>query len=151
MLAWLAMLVVLTGIIFLAIGGYDLLAPPLGAGAAGLIVGAVLICAVVLAGLVGWANAALKSRPAPRPRSAPAGRAPTAGTEDGLEARLAPLVGRRASAWTREHTGLAILGALSAGVAVSTSPALRRILYDAGRPIVTRKVYQYLERLIDDE
>lgn len=150
MVAWLAMLVVLTGIIFLGIGGYGLLVPRLGAGAAGLIVGAVLIGAVALAGLVGWAIAAPKAKPAPKPRSAPADRAPTAGAEGGFESKLAPLVGRRASAWTREHTGLALLGALSAGVAVSTSPALRRILYDAGRPIVTRKVYQFLERLIDD-
>lgn len=145
MLAWLAMLVVLAGVIFLAIGGYGLLVPAIGPGAAGLVVGAVLIGLVLLAGLVGWAVAA------PRPRPAPPPRAPAADSEARLEAKLAPFIGRKARTWTRDHPGLAMLGALSAGVVVSASPALRRILYDAGRPIITRKTYQYLERLIDDD
>lgn len=143
MLAWLAMLLVFAGLMFLAFGSYWLIAVPLGAGAAALIVGGGLLTLMAL----GLLCALIASRMrADKPRSRDTERA----TDREIEERLKPIIGERATSWTKNNTGLAIVGALAAGVIMASSPALRQGFYDATKPIIARKLLRILDRLADE-
>lgn len=132
MMAWLAMLIALTGIVFLALGVFWLIAAPLGAGVAALIVGGALLGLVLLVALIGLII--IKARDGSRRRAA-AERSP-----DGrIEEQLRSVIGGRATEWARAHTGMAVVGALSAGVLAGASPSLRRLLYEVARPLVSRQ------------
>ncbi|HET7315095.1 hypothetical protein [Salinisphaera sp.] len=141
LIAWLAILVVLTGIVFLALGVFWLIAAPLGAGFSALIVGGGLLGLTLILGLVGLiiAKARSKAKKGASHRS----------TDNQIEEQLRPFIGDRATEWAKANTGIAVVGALSAGVLVAASPSMRRLIYDAARPLVARKALQAMQGLAE--
>lgn len=141
MMAWLAMLIALAGIVFLALGVFWLIAAPLGAGIAALIVGGGLLGLILVAAVTGLivVKTRDKARRSEAERNAP---------DERVEEQLRSMIGDRATEWTKANTGMAVVGALSAGVLVGASPGLRRLIYDAARPFLSR---QTMQDLSDDD
>lgn len=145
MIAWLAMLIALAGIVFLALGVFWLIAPPLGAGVAALVVGGGLLGLILVLTLC----AVIISRLRARSRSKQV--AGHRGTDNRIEEQLRPVIGDRATEWAKANSGIAVVGALSAGVIIAASPSMRRLVYDAARPLIARKVLQVMQGLSDSE
>lgn len=143
MLAWLAMLVTLAGIIFLAVGVFGLLATVLPLWASALIIGGALLILVLLAIL---ASVLLASRKRRKPPAA----VPPRSTDQRIEDELSSIAGERATQWTKDNTGMAIAGALAAGVFLAANPRLRHTVYDAVRPLIRRKVQEAVRRASED-
>ncbi|AWN14350.1 hypothetical protein [Salinisphaera sp. LB1] len=141
MLAWLAMLIALAGIVFLALGVFWLIAPPLGPGIAALVVGGGLLGLILVITLFGL----LIARARRRTKAAAVQRSP----DSRIEEELRPVIGDRATAWAKANPGITMVGALSAGVVLAASPGMRRVIYDAARPVITRKVMQVMQDLVD--
>lgn len=144
MIAWLAMLIALAGIVFLALGVFWFIAPPLGAGAAALIVGGGLLGLVLICAVIGLIVAKARGR-ARKARKA----ASHHGTDHRIEEQLRPVVGDRATEWAKANSGIAVVGALSAGVLLAASPSMRRLIYDAARPLIARKALQAMQGISD--
>ncbi len=130
---WLIMLISLSALLSLTAAAWIALTPPLGAALAALISGAGLL--VVAAALGYGLVRANRTGPAqddtPPPAPSP--------TESVLESGLRPLVGDQTLAWARRNSGLLMIGAFAAGVAIAASPTLRRALTQVAGPVVTRK------------
>lgn len=141
MIAWLAMLIALAGIVFLALGVFWLIAPPLGPGVAALIVGGGLLGLILVCTLVGVIIGRLRARSKRL--------APHRSTDNRIEEQLRPVIGDRATEWAKANSGIAVVGALSAGVIIAASPSMRRLVYDAARPIIARKALQAMQGFVD--
>ncbi|WP_037337453.1 hypothetical protein [Salinisphaera hydrothermalis] len=141
MMAWLAMLIALAGIVFLALGVFWLIAPPLGAGVAALIVGGGLLGLILVCTLVAVIVGRLRARSKRL--------APHRSTDNRIEEQLRPVIGDRATEWAKANSGIAVVGALSAGVIIAASPSMRRLVYDAARPIIARKALQAMQGLTE--
>ncbi|MES1955322.1 hypothetical protein SAHY_12114 [Salinisphaera hydrothermalis EPR70] len=141
MMAWLAMLIALAGIVFLALGVFWLIAPPLGAGVAALIVGGGLLGLILVCTLVAVIVGRLRARSKRL--------APHRSTDNRIEEQLRPVIGDRATEWAKANSGIAVVGALSAGVIIAASPSMRRLVYDAARPIIARKALQAMQGFVD--
>jgi hypothetical protein len=141
LLARLAVLVAFAGIAFIALGCYWLLAAALYPWAAALVVGGGLILLLLIVILVGVlaASGGRRKRPPESPADA----------ERRIEEKLRPEIGEQATQWTKRHTGLAMIGALAAGIVVATSPDTRRTIYAAARPLVAQKVLRIMRRFSD--
>lgn len=144
LLVWLSLLLLLTGLVFCAWGVYLLLADTtLGPAYAALVVGGGLIGIIVLLGLI-----LMLSQRSATPNKAP----PQRQTPDALlEQQIRPIIGDSATNWTKQNPGIAVVGALSAGIVIAASPGLRKRLYASARPVVSRKVFEALQGLSDDE
>lgn len=141
MIAWLFMLIALAGIVFLALGVFWLIAPSLGPGLAALIVGGGLLGVIVLLVLFGVIIASARGKA----KKKMAQRTP----DNRIEEQLRPMIGDRATEWAKANTGLTVVGALSAGVLIAASPSMRRLIYDAARPLIARKALQAMQGLSD--
>lgn len=141
---WLAMLVALAGILFCAWGIYQLLAATaLGGGVAALIVGVLLIGLVVLVARIAVA------RQNPSRQAAVETDKPREPADNMLEQQLRPVLGNRATDWTRQNTGVAVAGAVTIGLVLAASPRLRSFLVGAVGPLATRKAMQAAQRFMD--
>jgi len=131
-LVWLAMLTGLAAILSLAGAAWFAMAPALGTPLASLFTGlGLLVMALLLLVAVHRATH-------PPQQTAPAPREVSSG-EARLEDNLRPLVGERATQWTREHTGAVVVGALAAGVLLAASPGARKLVTRTAGPMLTRK------------
>ncbi|MGB7755680.1 MAG: hypothetical protein WBL23_06420 [Salinisphaera sp.] len=139
MMAWLAMLIALAGIVFLALGVFWLIAPPLGPGIAALIVGGGLLGLILVMTLFGLLIAKTRGKA----KRVVAHRSP----DNRIEEQLRPVIGDRATEWAKANTGITVVGALSAGVLLAASPSMRRLIYDAARPLIARKALQVMQGL----
>ena len=63
---------------------------------------------------------------------------------------LRPILGNQATDWAKRNSGLAIAGALTAGVVIAASPRTRALIAGAAGPIFTRKAMQMFERMTDN-
>ncbi|GGJ81731.1 hypothetical protein GCM10007426_08440 [Alloalcanivorax dieselolei] len=130
---WLIMLISLAALLSLTAAAWIALTPPLGAALAALISGAGLL---VVAAALGY-GLVRANRPDPaRDEAPPPAPSPT---ESVLESGLRPLVGDQTLEWARRNSGLLMIGAFTAGVAIAASPTLRRALTQVAGPVVTRK------------
>lgn len=138
MFAWLAMFIVLVGVIFLTAGVYWLLEPHFGQGVAAIIVGGGLLGIMLVTSLV----MLLANRAGSRAR-----QAAHHSTDNRIEHQLRPIIGERATDWAKANSGIAIVGALSAGVLIAASPNMRRLVVEAARPLIARKALQVMQDL----
>lgn len=143
MLAWLAMLIALAGVIFCAAGVYLAVAPALGAMPAAFVTGGSLL-ALLAAGLLVTmlAQSVAKHRQVKETRR---------NTDSILEQQIRPVIGDRATQWTKDNPGLAMVGALSAGVILAASPRLRSTLLNTAGPLLTRKTIRAVEKFTDPD
>jgi len=141
-LMWLAMWIVFAGLMFCAAGAYMALASRLDPVQAALLVGGGLIAIVALIALI----ALLAARPG-KPSEAKNLRN---NPDNVLEHQLRPLVGDKATDWAKQNTGVALVGALSAGVLLAASPGMRRLLTRAALPMITRKGLQAFQQFSDN-
>lgn len=144
LLAWLGVLLLLAGLVFCAWGIYLLLGDTtLGPAYAALVVGGGLIGIIVLLGLVVVLSQRTRTpSTAQQLRQSP---------DTLLEHQIRPMLGNRATDWTKQNTGIAVVGALSAGVLIAASPGLRKLIYSSARPVVARKAFQALQGFSDDD
>lgn len=138
LMAWLAMLTVLVGLVFVAAGIAMLLAPLIGPAIAALIVGGGLIVLIGLVMAIAW----LANRPQHKPGHAPV---PQRTPDTMVENQLRPVLGDRATDWVKSNSTITLVGALSAGVIIAASPGLRRLVYEAGKPIIARKALRSMQ------
>lgn len=139
---WLAMLLAFTGLLFCAAGVYMLLGQSFGQTIAALITGGGLIALVaILLLLVLIVTSGKKKSKAKAIRRNP---------DNLLEQQLRPMIGDQATNWAKRNTGVAVVGALSAGVLLAASPRLRSLLLGAAGPLATRKAIQALQDLSDN-
>lgn len=144
LLAWLGILLLLAGLLFCAWGIYLLLAgTALGPAYAALVVGSGLISIILLLGLI----LALSQRTSKPSKAQQLREHP----DTMLEQQIRPVLGDRATDWAKQNTGIAVVGALSAGVLIAASPELRKLIYSSARPVVARKAFQALQGLSDDD
>lgn len=144
LLAWLGVLLLLAGLVFCAWGVYLLLADTaLGPAYAALVVGGGLIGIILLLGLiVALSQRSRKPSKAQQLRQNP---------DTLLEQQVRPVLGDRATDWAKQNTGIAVVGALSAGVLIAASPGLRKLIYASARPVLARKTFQALQGFSDDD
>lgn len=141
-LIWLGMLTAFAGLLCCAAGVYMLLAEQFTPAEAALITGGGLIGLVVLLlVIVLIASAGGKKSKAKQLRRNP---------DNMLEQQLRPVIGDQATNWAKRNTGLAVVGALSAGVILTASPRIRSLLMGAAGPLATRKAIQALQDLSDN-
>jgi hypothetical protein len=139
---WMLMLLALSGVLLCAGGIYTLLAANGSQVQAMLITGFGLIGLVVLLiALAVWASR--RDKPAPQQASA----APPATPDNPIEHQLRPLLGNQATDWAKRHSGLATVGALSAGVILAASPRARAAIVGAAGPLFTRKAIQIIQQM----
>lgn len=141
LLMWLSMLLLFSGIMFLAAAAYLAMAMVLAPALAALFTGLGLLVVFLLLAAVIFLALRAANRPAPRAPAQPAAspaEPPRGG--DAIDHNLRPIIGARATDWTRDNTGIAITGALAAGVLLAASPGLRRFVVRSAGPIVTRKL-----------
>jgi len=141
-LMWLAMWIVFAGLMFCAAGAYMALAARVDPVQAALLVGGGLIAIVALIALV-----ALLAARSGKPSEAKSLRN---NPDNVLEHQLRPLVGDKATDWAKQNTGVALVGALSAGVLLAASPGMRRLLTRAALPMITRKGLQAFQQFSDN-
>ncbi len=141
-LMWRAMWLLFAGLMFCAAGAYMALAERLDPVQAALLVGGGLIALVALIALV--CVLATKSK---KPSEAKALRS---NPDNVLEHQLRPMIGDKATDWAKQNTGIAVVGALSAGVLLAASPRLRSVLGRAAMPMLTRKTMQAFQQFSDD-
>lgn len=134
-LVWLAMLTGLAAIVCFAGAAWFAMLPKLGAPLASLLTGLGLLLVMALL-LVVVHKTTQPSQPSTTEQP------PANSREAYLEDNLGPLIGERATQWTREHTGAVMVGALAAGVLLAASPGARRLLSQAAGPLVTRKAME---------
>lgn len=139
---WLLMLTAFTGLLFCTAGVYMLLAARIGEVAAALITGGSLFALVALLLLF----ALLLERSGKRSKAMKIRDNP----DNLLEHQMRPVVGDQVTDWAKRHTGIAVVGALSAGVLLASSPGLRSTLLRATGPILTRKAVQTLQQFSDN-
>lgn len=147
MLAWLAVLVVFAGIVFLALGCYWLLTFALSPGAAALIVGAgllILVAVIILAGVL-TVSRARRKRLAEKHDARQRHQ-----SDQRFEDKFSAAIGEQATEWTKEHTGTAVIGALSIGILLAASPTTRRLVCDAARPLITRQAARFMRGMTGD-
>lgn len=142
-LIWLAMWIVFAGLMFCAAGAYMALAERFDPVQAALLVGGGLITIVAIIALI----ALLAAKSGKKPSEAKSLRQ---NPDNVLEHQLRPLVGDKATDWAKRNTGVAIVGALSAGVLLAASPGMRRILTRAALPMATRKAMQAFQQFSDN-
>lgn len=144
LLAWLGIFLLLAGLLFCAWGVYLLLAgTTLGPAYAALVVGGGLIGIIVLLALI----VALSQRSSSPSQAQQLRQNP----DNVLETQLRPVLGDRATDWAKQNTGVAVVGALSAGVLIAASPKLRKLIYSSARPVVARKAFQALQGFSDND
>lgn len=145
MLMWLTMLTLFAGLLCLAAAMYLALAAVLAPALAALFTGLALlgVCLLLVIGIRLALRAAAK--PAAQP---PQPRAGTP-TDNAIEHGLRPVIGNRATDWTRDNTDMAIAGALAAGVIVAASPELRHAVARAAGSIVNRRIGRAIQALAD--
>lgn len=141
MLMWLTMLTLFAAILYLAAAVYlgiaMVLGPALGALFAGLcllVVFAVLATFILLA----LRKAEQATEKAAKPR-----------VDNAVESNLRPVIGNRATDWTRDNTGAAITAAVAAGALLAASPRLRHFIVRATGPIITRKIIRAVDEFTD--
>ncbi|MDA3942794.1 MAG: hypothetical protein PF694_04555 [Bacteroidetes bacterium] len=145
MMLWLLMFILLAGILFCAWGCYLLIAATaLGPGVAALIVGGALIGLIVLVALI-----ALASQKSNKRVAASRTTQPNKTPDNMIEHQLRPVLGDRATDWAKQNTGVAVAGALTAGVVLAASPRLRALLVGAVGPLASRKAMQAAQRFMD--
>lgn len=134
-LVWLAMLTGLAAILCLAGGAWFAMAPALGAPLASLFTGLGLLVMALL--LLTAVHRATHPPRQTAPAHDDAGRG-----EARIEDNLRPLIGERATQWTREHTGAVVVGALATGILLAASPGARKLLTRTAGPMLTRKAME---------
>ncbi|GAB3678808.1 hypothetical protein [Salinisphaera aquimarina] len=140
-LMWLAMWMVFAGLMFCAAGAYMALADRLTPVQAALITGGGLIAVVAILGLCALV--------ASRSNKGSSDSVLSDSPDNALEHQLRPMIGDRATDWAKHNTGMAIVGALSAGVILTASPRLRSTLVRAVGPIFTRKAIRAFQQFSD--
>lgn len=141
MVMWLAMLSLFAGLIGCAAAVYLAVAAVLPEALAALFAGLSLIGVFLILALV--VGAAVR----PSHRNKRAEHQPR--VDNAVEQNLRPVIGDRATNWTKDHTGMAIVGALAAGTILTASPSLRHFLVRAAGPIVTRKAIRAVQDFTD--
>ncbi|RJS94660.1 hypothetical protein [Salinisphaera sp. Q1T1-3] len=136
-LIWLALFVVIIAIAFAATGLFLWLQPTFGPAAAAFTVAGSLLVLLGLGLLTIWLISALRRRARKHGHLVEEPSHPQ--SETFLEDQLRPVLGDRAMQWARANPGLLTAGALSAGVLLAASPALRRTLMFTARPILVRR------------
>lgn len=131
MLMWLTMLTFFASVLSLAAAIYLAIAAVLGPALAALFAGLALLGVFIVLAVV------IRMALRPAPKSTEKEREPR--IDNAVEHNLRPIIGNRATDWTRDHTGAAIVGALAAGVILTASPKLRHFMVRAAGPILTRK------------
>lgn len=148
MLMWLAMLTLFAAILALATAMYMALASVLAPGLAALFTGLALLGVFILLAIgigLGLRQATQSADKPEKPVEKPVKKPAEARADNTVEQNLRPVIGDRATEWTRDNTGLAVVGALSAGVLLAASPRLRHLLVRAAGPIVTRKAIRAVQ------
>lgn len=144
---WLLMLLVLSGLLLCAGGVYLLLAAHLTQVQAMLITGGGLVSVVALLLLVAvMASSSAKTST----DNAKAEPVTNHGSDNLIESQLRPMLGNQATDWAKQHAGIAVFGALSAGVIIAASPRTRALLAGALGPLATRKAMQVAQKLTDN-
>ncbi|MES1925791.1 hypothetical protein [Salinisphaera sp. T31B1] len=143
---WMAMLTFFAGLMFCAVGVYMLLAERLGATQASLLTGGGLIAIVALALIVVLIASSSGGK---KKKKASASKNATHEPDNMIEQQLRPVLGDRATNWAKQNTGLAVVGALSAGVILAASPRFRSLLIGAAGPLATRRIMQTFNDLTD--
>lgn len=133
MLMWLAMLTLFAGVLYLAMALYLAIALVLGPAWAALISG--LGLCLLFALMAGGIRALVYSA-----ASVPQETSAEPPSHDHADDKAPSLDDNPAADWARQHPGWAAAGALTAGVALAASPALRRFTARAAGPAVTRWV-----------
>lgn len=141
MLMWLTMLTLFAAILYLAAAVYMAIAMALGPPLAALLTGLSLLGVFIL--LVAVIVLALR-----QPDKTVAETAKPR-VDNAVEHNLRPLIGNRATDWTRDNTGIAITGALAAGVLLAASPRLRHFVVRSAGPIITRKIIRSVQEFTD--
>ena len=143
---WLLMLLVFSGLLLCAGGIYLLLAAQMTQVQALLITGGGLIAIVACLLLF----VALSSSSTAKKTKANENKPVEHNSDNVLEHQLRPLLGNQATDWAKRNSGLAIVGALSAGVILAASPRTRAALMGAAGPLITRKAVKFIDQLTDD-
>lgn len=145
-LIWLAMLIALAALLSLAAAAWVAMAPLVGMALAALFTGlGLLAVAVILAVLVRRGSDASNDKTA-----SPASTSP-AHSEQTIEESLRPLIGDQALDWTRQNSGLVMIGAFAAGLVIAASPGARRMLTRAAGPVAARKAAQVWRSFNQDD
>lgn len=142
-LIWLAMLTLFAGLLACAAAAYlamvQVLAPTFAALYTGLgLIGVFLLLVILL-------RRALAAQPKP-----PDAQPGLPRVDSTIEHNLRPVIGNRATDWTRDNTAMAIVGALAAGTIIAASPQVRHFVVRAIGPIFTRKIIRSVQEFTDN-
>ena len=141
-LIWLTMLTLFAGLMACAASAYLAMAPVVTPALAALYTGLGLLVVFVL-----WLLVIQRIlRTAPKP-TVDTSESRDSGT---LEHNLRPVLGDRATDWTRDNAGLAVVGALALGTVIAASPSTRRFVVRAAGPIFTRKLIRSVQDFTDN-
>ncbi len=140
-LMWLTMLTFFAALLSCAAAAYLAMATTLAPWLAALLTGLGLVGVFIL--LVLLIKAAL------RPPAQEATEEKTPRIDNAVEHNLRPVIGDRATNWTRDNSGMAVVGALAAGVILTASPKLRHFVVRAAGPIFTRKIIRAVQDFTD--
>ncbi len=141
MLMWLTMLTFFAGLLACAAAAYLGMASALAPWLAALLTGLGLIGVFILLALL-IKRALRPPAQEPKPEKVPR-------VDNAVEQNLRPVIGDRATDWTRDHSGMAIVGALAAGAILTASPKLRHFVVRAAGPIFTRKIINAVQDFTD--
>ncbi len=145
---WLLMLLVFSGLLLCTAGIYIWLAEHYTQVEALLLSGGGLIgvVAILLIGVM----LSSRSKPASAQGKASEDKPVNSAPDNAIEHQLRPLLGNQATDWAKRNSGVAIAGALTAGVILAASPRARALIAGAAGPIFTRKAMQMFERMTDN-
>lgn len=144
---WLLMLLALTGLLACAGGVYLLLAERVGQTDALLITGGGLIGLSGVLTVVALVSGRKQKRATGKPATGKDKQQPVRHDYDNaIEAQIRPILGDQATDWAKQNTGMAVAGALTAGVLLAASPRLRAAIVGAASPIFTRKAMQAFDQ-----
>ena len=145
---WLLMLLVFSGLLMCTAGIYLWLGQHYSQVEALLLSGGGLVGVVAL--LLICVLLSSRRKPATAPAAASEKKPVNSTPDNAIEHQLRPILGNQATDWAKRNRGLAIAGALTAGVVIAASPRTRALIAGAAGPIFTRKAMQMFERMTDN-
>lgn len=146
MLMWLIMLLLFAGLLGCA-AALDMALAIIWPPAVAMLVASLALLAVCTTLALCLKHALRPSQPAPQ--SQPPSREPD--IDQVIEDHIRPVMGDRAADWTRQHTELAIFGAVATGLVLGASPRLRRIVMRATEPVLGRAFSRAVKDMTDKQ